>query len=173
MGYATTTIDAGDVAAKPETDIARAIAGRAPGIVTAQSSGLAGSTTKVNIRGISSISGNTQPLYIVDGVPINSDATNSGNQDFRDGLISPARSLDIDPNNIESMNILRGLSAATLYGSAGRNGVILITTKSGSQKKENVMRQLLINLISLIKLLFQSSKTFGLMVCTVDYWRVL
>jgi TonB-linked SusC/RagA family outer membrane protein len=70
----------------------------------------------------------------VDGVPVNT-GSNDANTDFRDGQIAPTRFLDIDPNNIESVNILRGLSATTLYGSLGRNGVILVTTKTGSTKK--------------------------------------
>ena len=133
LGYATTTIDTKDIANKPETDIGRALAGRTPGINVSSSAGLAGSGTKINIRGISSITGNTQPLWIVDGVPVNT-STNENN-DFRDGNVTPTRFLDFDPNNIESMSVLRGLSATTLYGTQGRNGVILITTKGASTKK--------------------------------------
>ncbi|MEO0042948.1 MAG: hypothetical protein RL329_2396 [Bacteroidota bacterium] len=130
LGYASTTIAASDIANKPETDVARALAGKTPGLVIAGSSGLAGSGNKMTIRGISSVTGNTQPLWVVDGVPI-STATNENN-DFRDGNITPSRALDIDPNNIESISVLRGLSATTLYGSEGRNGVILVTTKGAS-----------------------------------------
>ncbi|MEQ8304640.1 MAG: SusC/RagA family TonB-linked outer membrane protein [Cyclobacteriaceae bacterium] len=136
MGYASTTISASDIANKPETDIGRALQGRTPGLQILNSSGLAGSGSKINIRGISSVSGNTQPLWVVDGVPINT-ATNDSNQDFRDGQVSPNRFLDIDPNNIETINILRGLSATTLYGSQGRNGVILVTTKTGASGKQS------------------------------------
>jgi TonB-linked SusC/RagA family outer membrane protein len=133
LGYATTTIDTKDISNKPETDIGRALAGRTPGINVSSSAGLAGTGTKINIRGISSITGNTQPLWIVDGVPVNT-STNENN-DFRDGNITPTRFLDFDPNNIESLSVLRGLSATTLYGTQGRNGVILITTKGASNKK--------------------------------------
>ncbi len=133
LGYATTTIDTKDISNKPETDIGRALAGRTPGITVSSSAGLAGTGTKINIRGISSITGNTQPLWIVDGVPVNT-ATNENN-DFRDGNITPTRFLDFDPNNIENLTVLRGLSATTLYGTQGRNGVILITTKGASTKK--------------------------------------
>jgi TonB-linked SusC/RagA family outer membrane protein len=134
LGYASTAVSAAELEAKPETDVARAITGRSAGIQISNSSGLAGSGTKINIRGVSTISGDAQPLWIIDGVPVNTSANNK-NGDFRDGLVSPTRNLDIDPNNIESMNILRGLSATTLYGSQGRNGVILITTKSGANGK--------------------------------------
>ncbi|HMQ46474.1 MAG TPA: SusC/RagA family TonB-linked outer membrane protein [Saprospiraceae bacterium] len=130
LGYAATVVGAEDVAQKPETDVARALIGRSPGVNITNSSGLAGSGTKINVRGTSTISGNSQPLWIVDGVPINTNANE--NNDFRDGNVTPTRNLDLDPNNIESISILRGLSATTLYGSAGRNGVILVTTKTGS-----------------------------------------
>ncbi len=135
MGFASTTISASDIANKPETDIGRALQGRTPGLQILNSSGLAGSGSKINIRGISSVSGDTQPLWVVDGVPISS-GSNDSNQDFRDGQISPNRFLDIDPNNIASINILRGLSATTLYGTQGRNGVILVTTKAGASGKQ-------------------------------------
>ncbi len=135
MGFASTTISASDISNKPETDLGRALQGRTPGLQILNSSGLAGSGSKINIRGISSVSGNTQPLWVVDGVPINT-ASNDSNQDFRDGQVSPTRFLDLDPNNIATINILRGLSATTLYGSQGRNGVILVTTKAGASGKQ-------------------------------------
>ena len=134
LGYAATVINASEIAEKPETDVARALIGRSPGVVITNSSGLAGSGTKINIRGTSTISGNSQPLWIVDGVPINANANE--NNDFNDGNITPTRNLDLDPNNIESISILRGLSATTLYGSQGRNGVILVSTKTGSASKK-------------------------------------
>ena len=121
------------LANKPETDIGRALQGRTPGLLALNSSGLAGSGTKINLRGISSIGSDTQPRWVVNGVPINT-STNDVNTDFRDGQVSPTRFLDLDPNNIESMTVLRGLQATTLYGSQGRNGVILVTTKTGAGK---------------------------------------
>jgi TonB-linked SusC/RagA family outer membrane protein len=135
VGFATTTISSDRLANKPETDIGRALQGRTPGLQILNSSGLAGSGTKINIRGNSSITGNTQPLWVVNGVPINTDSRDI-NADFRDGQVAPTRFLDIDPNNIESISVLRGLSATTLYGSQGRNGVILVTTKTGSTKPQ-------------------------------------
>jgi TonB-linked SusC/RagA family outer membrane protein len=136
LGYATTTISSAALANKPETDVGRALQGKTPGLQILNSSGLAGSGSRVNIRGNSSMTGDTQPLWVVDGVPINS-SSNDINPDFRDGNIAPTRFLDIDPNNIESISVLRGLSATTTYGSQGRNGVILVTTKTGSTKGGN------------------------------------
>lgn len=136
LGFATTTITAAALAEKPETDIGRALQGRTPGLQVLNSSGLAGSGSRINIRGISSITGATQPLWVVDGVPINT-SSNDIATSFVDGQVSPTRFLDIDPNNIESISVLRGLSATTTYGSQGRNGVILVTTKTGSRANFN------------------------------------
>lgn len=133
LGFAQTTIGSALLNNKPEVDVGRALQGRTPGLQILNSSGLAGSGAKINIRGSSSITGNTQPLWVVNGVPINTDQ-NDINADFQDGKISPTRFLDLDPNNIESISVLRGLNATTLYGSQGRNGVILVTTKTGSNK---------------------------------------
>lgn len=137
LGFATTTISSSLLSEKPETDIGRALQGRTPGLQILNSSGLAGSGSRVNIRGNSSITGDTQPLWVVDGVPINT-SSNDVNSSFQDGQVAPTRFLDIDPNNIESISVLRGLSATTTYGSQGRNGVILVTTKTGAQgNKQN------------------------------------
>ncbi|MBS1555376.1 MAG: SusC/RagA family TonB-linked outer membrane protein [Bacteroidetes bacterium] len=133
LGYYQTTISASTLASKPETDIGRALQGRTPGLLALNTSGLVGSGTKINLRGIGSLGADTQPLWVVDGVPINT-STNDINGDFRDGQISPTRFLDIDPNNIESMTVLSSLSATTTYGSLGRNGVIIVTTKTASSK---------------------------------------
>ncbi len=136
LGYAVTTIKAEDFASKPSTDVARALTGKAPGVNIQQTSGLSGSGTNIIIRGYSSITGSNQPLFVVDGVPFNSDTNSDGN--FVEGATNASsRFLDLDPNNIESISILKGLSATTLYGSAGRSGVILVTTKSGKTGKVN------------------------------------
>lgn len=136
LGFATTTISSAMLAEKPETDLGRALQGRTPGLQILNSSGLAGSGSRINIRGNSSINGDTQPLWVVDGVPVNTQS-NDINGSFLDGQVAPTRFLDLDPNNIESISILRGLSATTTYGSQGRNGVILVTTKTGSRGKQN------------------------------------
>ncbi len=136
LGYAVTTIKAEEFASKPSTDVVRALTGKAPGVNIQQTSGLSGSGTNIIIRGYSSITGSNQPLFVVDGVPFNSDTNSDGN--FVQGATNASsRFLDLDPNNIESISILKGLSATTLYGSAGRSGVILVTTKSGKTEKMN------------------------------------
>lgn len=136
LGYAVSTIKAEDFASKPSTDVARALTGKAPGVNIQQTSGLSGSGTNIIIRGYSSITGSNQPLFVVDGIPFNADTNSDGN--FLEGATNASsRFLDLDPNSIETVNILKGLSATTLYGSAGRNGVILVTTKSGNTKDIN------------------------------------
>jgi TonB-linked SusC/RagA family outer membrane protein len=131
LGYAVTTLGTEQLELRPEADVARVLRGKVPGVDISQTSGLAGSGTNVIIRGYSSITGSNQPLFVVDGVPFNSDTNND--RDFADGGSSASsRFLDIDPNNIAEVSVLKGLSATVLYGEAGRNGVILITTKNGN-----------------------------------------
>jgi TonB-linked SusC/RagA family outer membrane protein len=132
LGYAVSNVGSEDIQEKSEGDIARVLNGKASGVKIQQQSGMSGSGTSIIIRGMNSFSGSNQPLFIVDGVPFSSDTNAQG--DFVDGNNGSSRFLDLDPNNIESVNILKGLAAATLYGTQGRNGVVLITTKSGSAK---------------------------------------
>ncbi len=131
LGYGVTTVGEGEIANRNETDVARILRGKTTGVDITSTSGLAGSGTSIVIRGFSSITGSNQPLFVVDGIPINSD-TNTDNAFNQGGATASNRFADIDPNNIAEMNILKGLSATVLYGEAGRNGVVLITTKTGS-----------------------------------------
>ena len=133
LGYAVSTVDKKDLENRPETDIARVLNGKAPGLSVVETSGLSGSGTNIVVRAISTITGSSQPLFVVDGVPF--DGATNANSDFTYGTTTSSRFLDLDPNNIESVNILKGLSATTLYGEAGRNGVIVITTKNGSTQQ--------------------------------------
>ena len=138
LGYAVAEVDNEQLEQRAEGDIGRVLLGKASGVNITQQNGLSGSGTNIIIRGLSSFSGSNQPLFIVDGVPFdsgtNSQGSTDGNSrdDFVDGNTGSSRFLDLDPNNIESVNVLKGLAAATLYGTAGRNGVILITTKNGA-----------------------------------------
>jgi len=133
LGYAVATVDKAALELRPEGDLGRVLNGKAPGLNILSTSGLSGSGTNINIRGISTITGNSQPLFIVDGVPF--DGSTNTQSDFTFGHQTSSRFLDLDPNNIESVNVLKGLSATVLYGEAGRNGVILITTKNGASQK--------------------------------------
>ena len=133
LGYAVSSVGKEQLELSAETDVARILSGKAPGLNILSTSGLSGSGTNINIRGISTITGGSQPLFIVDGVPF--DASTNATSNFTFGNQTPSRFLDLDPNTIENLNVLKGLSATTLYGEAGRNGVILITTKNGSTQK--------------------------------------
>ncbi len=136
LGYAVTTVGAAQIANRPEGDVSRILQGKIPGVNITSTSGVSGTGTNIIIRGYSSISGSNQPLFVVDGVPFNSN-TNSQTGFASGGLTTSSRMLDLDPNSIESVSVLKGLSATVLYGDQGRNGVILITTKAGGKVKKD------------------------------------
>ncbi|WPR71704.1 SusC/RagA family TonB-linked outer membrane protein [Flavobacterium sp. NG2] len=130
LGYAITILKSESISQKAEGDIGRVLSGQIAGVNITASNGMSGSSTNIIIRGYSSISGSNQPLFIVDGVPFDS-GTNTQSS-YLDGNTESSRFLDLDPNSIESVSVLKGLSATVLYGSAGRNGVVLIKTKNSS-----------------------------------------
>lgn len=137
LGVSATPIK-GDVIAQARTnDIMSSLAGKVAGVQIGETSSDPGSSKSVIIRGVSSLSGNNQPLYVVDGVPLNnsasysSDGLNSG-YDFGNGASA------VNPNDVESMTILKGAAATALYGSRAGAGVILITTKKGTKQKRGV-----------------------------------
>ncbi len=137
LGYAVSTIEAEAIENKPESDVVRSLNGKVAGVQVTGNSGATGSGTNFIIRSKSSINGDNQPLFIVDGVPFDA-STNNGTGNFAAGnAVTSSRFLDLDPNNVESIQVLKGLSAAVLYGQQGRNGVVLITTKNGSKKDLN------------------------------------
>ena len=131
LGYGVSSISSDALVARQESDVARLLRGKATGVDITSTSGLAGSGTNIIIRGYSSITGSNQPLFVVDGIPFNTD-TNSPGQGFGSGsATASSRFLDLDPNSIAEISILKGLSATVLYGEQGRNGVVLVTTKNG------------------------------------------
>ncbi|HLK27132.1 MAG TPA: SusC/RagA family TonB-linked outer membrane protein [Puia sp.] len=138
LGYAVTTVDKKDLELRSEGDIGRVLNGKVAGLDVLNTSGISGSGTNISIRGVSTINGGgTTPLFIVDGVPFDASNNSQGNFQYGGGTSTSSRFLDLDPNEIESVNVLKGLAAATLYGEQGRNGVILVTTKNGSSRKTN------------------------------------
>ena len=136
LGYAVSEVESDALEQRGEGDIGRILTGKTSGVPITNQSGLSGSGTSIIIRGFNTFSQGNQPLFIIDGVPFSSETNASGRvgdrNDFVNGNNGSSRFLDIDPNNIESVNVLKGLAAATLYGKQGRNGVILITTKTGA-----------------------------------------
>lgn len=140
LSYGVSEVSAEQLNRNLESDVVRSLDGKLPGVNITNTSGVTGSGTNFIIRGFTSITGSNQPLFVVDGVSFDAEQ-NDGGSSFAVGggpLTSPNRFLDIDPNNIESVSVLRGLNATTLYGEQGRNGVVLITTKSGSLEGSDV-----------------------------------
>ena len=148
LGYAVTEVSGENVNTVKDNNLASSLAGKVAGLQISQSGSL-GSASRITIRGNNSIGGNSQALIIVDGMPINaslpinSDGSqaNSGSQDnggspSYEPSISGAGISDINPDDVESISVLKGPSAAALYGSRAGNGVILITTKKGSRSKK-------------------------------------
>jgi TonB-dependent SusC/RagA subfamily outer membrane receptor len=128
LGFGVSEVTAKDIEGRSESDVARTLSGKASGVAVTNQSGMSGSSTNVIIRGYNSITGSNQALIIVDGVPFSNDTNTRGS--FITGNNGGSRLADLDPNLIHDVKVLKGLAATTLYGSAGRNGVILITTKS-------------------------------------------
>ncbi len=137
LGYASQNIKGDELANKGEVNIANALQGKVAGVNITGASGGAGSSVNINIRGVSSFTGSNQPLFVIDGVPISNDVdrTNSGPNGTLGDNQPANRALDIDMNNVESVNILKGPAAAALYGSRASAGAIIITTKKGGSAR--------------------------------------
>lgn len=127
LGYAATQVGAAEIERAQNTNVMGSLSGKVAGMQIQQVSSQPGSNMNVTIRGIGSINGSNQPLYVVDGVPM-------GGSYFRDGgnQLSTSGIANISPDDIESLTVLKGAAATALYGSRASNGVIMITTKSGS-----------------------------------------
>ncbi|RXG14568.1 TonB-linked SusC/RagA family outer membrane protein [Leeuwenhoekiella aestuarii] len=143
LGYAVSEVASEDLEQRPESDVARVLSGKASGVEITAQNGTSGSATNVVIRGYTSINGSNQALFVVDGVPFSSGTNSQDN--FVNGNVGSSRFLDIDPNNIASITVLKGLAAATLYGTDGRNGVILITTKANSGQASKKKTEITLN----------------------------
>lgn len=131
VGFATSVVKSDELQAVPRANVSEALAGRVAGVSVAATSTEPGAATSISIRGCSSLTGNNEPLWVIDGVPIQTTTVESHNGDGVKG----AGSNNINQDDIESMNILKGAAATALYGSRAANGVIIITTKNGSKAK--------------------------------------
>ncbi|HZG43771.1 MAG TPA: TonB-dependent receptor plug domain-containing protein, partial [Longimicrobium sp.] len=130
LGTARASVDSAVLSRTNETNVVSSLAGRVANVVTHQASGEAGASTAIRIRGQSTLSGTGQPLFVIDGVPMNN-ATRSTTGALQ-GTVAPNRASDINPDDIESIEILKGPAATSVYGAqAGAAGAILITTKRG------------------------------------------
>jgi TonB-linked SusC/RagA family outer membrane protein len=137
LSYATQNLKADQFNDRGQVNVVSALQGKVAGVNITNASGGAGASVNINIRGISSFTGSNQPLFVIDGIPISNDVDRTnGGPNGTNGDNQPAnRALDLDMNNIESVNILKGPAAAVLYGSRASAGAIIITTKKGSGQK--------------------------------------
>ncbi|HZL09786.1 MAG TPA: SusC/RagA family TonB-linked outer membrane protein [Prolixibacteraceae bacterium] len=133
IGYAAQSVGGDKLNEAPEANLVNSLSGRVAGVNITNSSGAVGSSSRIVLRGASSIYGDNQPLFIVDGMPVSN--SNEGTTTGSGGFDLPNGVADINPNNIESVNVLKGPNAAALYGMRASNGVIVITTKKGKKSK--------------------------------------
>jgi TonB-dependent SusC/RagA subfamily outer membrane receptor len=132
LGYSVQSVGNDQIQNSSNTDIINSLAGKVAGVHITPSSGAAGASTFIEIRGSTSLTGNNQPLFVVDGIPIQSGGDiGAANGDVA-GVSYSDRSIDLNPDDIESMTVLKGGAATALYGLRASNGVILITTKKGT-----------------------------------------
>ena len=138
LGYAAQVVQSEKIARSGETNIVEALAGKAAGVQVIGSTGMAGASSYLLIRGANSINRDNQPLIVVDGVPIDNSQNRTGDGGSVASVAYSNRAIDINPSEIESVNVLKGASATALYGSQAGNGAILITTKRGKAGKQKV-----------------------------------
>ncbi len=135
LGYAFTKVNGDDVNRVKSPNMMTNLAGKVPGLIISQTAGGPTGSSRVVVRGNTSISGDNQPLYVIDGVPvINTNDGNTGSGKYASGYDMGDVASSINPEDIESISVLKGPSAAALYGSLASNGVIMITMKKGVKK---------------------------------------
>lgn len=135
LGYALQEIKGDDIVQSREVNIANTLSGKVAGLQVVKGSNGIGGSSKIVLRGNNSLTGDNQPLIVVDGVPMDN-FTGSSNNDFWNPSMDMGNGLgDLNPEDIATLTVLKGASAAALYGSRAGNGVILITTKTGNFQK--------------------------------------
>lgn len=140
LGYAVQDVKGDDINQARETNIVNALSGRVAGVQVTGATGNMGGSSRITVRGAHSVTGNNSPLFVVDGVPFdNSDYNTANTARGAGGYDYGNMAQDINPNDIESMSVLKGPQAAALYGSRASNGVIVITTKKGKMQKNKAL----------------------------------
>ncbi|OHT44699.1 SusC/RagA family TonB-linked outer membrane protein [Flavobacterium tructae] len=139
LGYSVSEVKAEQITQNSEPDLSRALAGKVAGVNINTSTGVAGAANQITIRGVNSLTGNTDPLIIVDGIAYSNVSVTSTSQITGGGGYESALS-SLDPNDIASINVLKSTAAAALYGSRAMNGVIVVTTKSGASKPNKTQK---------------------------------
>lgn len=136
LGYGLSEVKGEELTKAKETNVVNSLAGKVAGLVVSNTAGGASGSTRVMLRGTTEMTGNNQPLYVVDGVPLDNsnfgNAGEGGGYDLGDGISA------INPDDIETMTVLKGPAASALYGSRASHGVILITTKKAEKEKISV-----------------------------------
>lgn len=140
LGYSVSNVAAEDVVKSGETNVIEALAAKASGVQVTASSGTPGASSKIILRGPASFMGDNQPLIVIDGVPMDNKVNSiQANDDPYNGALEGVqlsnRAIDINPEDIESVSILKGPAAAAIYGQAAGNGAIIYTTKKGGAKQ--------------------------------------
>lgn len=141
LGYAVSTVSSKSLLVARDANVVNSLAGKVAGVRISQQSGTVGGSSRIMIRGANSLSSASEPLFVVDGVPISNSSFNNSETDIVTGGVDVGnRAGDLNPDDIESMTVLKGAAASALYGSRARNGVIVITTKRGQigEKKMNI-----------------------------------
>jgi len=137
LGYAFSEVKGSDINKAKETNVINSLAGKVPGLIINSTAGGPAGSSRVIIRGNTSITGNNQPLYVIDGIPMdNSNYGQVGSTTYAGGVDMGDAISAINPDDVDKISVLKGPSAAALYGSSAANGVILITTKKGNNSKE-------------------------------------
>lgn len=143
LGYSVQTIENGEITKARETNIINSLAGKIAGVQVTSQSGTLGGTSRIVIRGVSSLTGSSQPLFVIDGMPIENSIPAGGvpSGSAPSGFSSVdfgSRAGDINPDDVASISVLKGSTATALYGSRAKNGAIIITTKRGRGEKSSV-----------------------------------
>ncbi len=137
LGATVNTVGSQEIGKANESNLTESLAGKAPNVQVTSESGDPGSSVNIQIRGIHTFSGDGQPLFVVDGVPVDNSSINTQSlipgapNNAEQGTVAPNRIADINPNDVESVTILKGSAAAAIYGARAAQGVVIITTKSG------------------------------------------
>lgn len=143
LGYSVSEIGGDEVSKSGENNIIQSLSAKAPGIQVVGSGGTPGASSKILLRGNATFTGQNQPLIVVDGVPIDNSTTQSSPRDYPfnanlQGVNNSNRAIDINPDDIESVTVLKGPAAAALYGARAGNGVIMYTTKRGRAGRKDL-----------------------------------
>ena len=136
IGYAVQDVKGEDLVKAREANVINSLSGKVAGVNITSSSGAVGASTRVELRGASSLTGSNQPLYVIDGIPM--DNSNYSTANSGGGFDTPNGVADINSDDIESVSVLKGPNAAALYGLRAANGVIVITTKKGKTGKKDI-----------------------------------